>query len=233
MEESKLFKSLWRFNSIVIAAAGVFALIAVLITIGVLVYEFSGTRHRNEVVNIDPEMEKKESFRLGSVQQVEGSDSVIVPLYTKQTFSQMYSSGSKSSNAMRNILFSNMRAETNAWLLPSNKFLITQHILMGNRYRADRREDVVSIFYHIVKRDTNGDKNLTSHDKLTLALSTPEGERYTEVIDNVDDVLGYDLLDKDAIAVMFNRDEQGYIAYIDLSDFSVKKEIELPKVVSE
>lgn len=49
-------------------------------------------------------------------------------------------------------------------------------------------------------------------DKLTLALSTPEGERYTKVIDNVDDVLGFELLDKEAIAVMFNRDKQGYIA---------------------
>jgi hypothetical protein len=233
MEESKLFKSLWRFNAIVIAAAGVFALISVLVTIGVLVYEFTGNRNQNKVVNIDPETETKESFRLGRIQHIEGAGSVLVPLYSNQTFSQIYSSGSKSSRSIRNILFSNMREETNTWLLPSSKFLITQHILVGNRYRAERREDVVSVFYHVVKSDTNGDKKLTSRDKLTLALSTPEGERYTEVIEEVDNVLGYDLLDKEAIAVMFNRGGQGYIAYINLSDFSVKKEIELPKVVSE
>ncbi len=45
---------------------------------------------------------------------------------------------------------------------------------------------------------------------------------------DVDDVLGYELITKQSIAVMYYRDNAGYTAYIDLANFNLVKEIELP-----
>jgi len=229
MEESKVFKNIWRFNAFVIAAVGLLAIIVLLFATYKIIKETTRERHRSEIVNVDPDTKIKESFRLGRIKHVNGSDSVIVPLYSDQDFSLRYS-GSKSTVSTRNMLFSNMSKETNSWLLPTNKFLISEHRLVNNPDTWDKDKKVITILYYIVKRDTNKDERLTSNDRLTLALSTPEGESYTEVISNVDDVLGYDVLSEEAIAVIFNRDNQGYTAYINLSDFSITKEIALPKI---
>jgi hypothetical protein len=232
MEESKVFKNVWRFNAIIIAVAGVLGVVVLIFATYMVIKETTGNRHRNDVVNVDPETKIEELFRLGRIQHVNGSDSVIVPLYSDQDFSLNYS-GSKSTVSTRNMLFSNMRTETNSWLLPTNKYLISEHRLINESNSYNHDEEIVTVLYQVVKNDTNNDERLTSSDKLTIALSTPEGEKYTEVISDVDDVLGHDLLNKEAMAVMFNRNSQGYTVYINLTDFSVTKEIALPKIGSK
>ena len=229
MEESKLFKNIWRFNSIIIAVVGILAVIVLVFAIYMIYKETNRNRYRHEIVNIDSQTNIEENFRLGNVEYVKGSQSVIVPLYSVQNFSLKYS-GSKSTTSTRNLLFSNMHSETNKWLLPTNDFLIASHRLINESNCYDTDKDIVTILYQIVKNDTNNDSRLTDNDKLTVAFSDPTGNNYTEVINNIDSVLGYDVLDKKAIAIMFNRDGQGYTVYIDLSNFAVKKEIALPKL---
>ena len=229
MEESRIFKNVWRFNAIIIAVAGILSIIVLLFASYMIIKETRGKRHHFEIVNIDPETKIEETFRLGGIEHVSGSESVIVPLYSDQDFSLNYS-GNKSTVSIRNILFSNMLIDKNSWLLPTNKFLISEHRLINESNSWDRDEKVLTILYYIVKNDTNKDNRLTSNDKLTVALSTPDGENYSEVIFNVDDVLGYTVLNKNALAVMFNRENQGYTAYIELSNFSVTKEKALPPI---
>lgn len=229
MEESKLFKNIWRFNSLIIAATGVLAIV-LLLFMSYQIYKDS-TRSRIDIVNIDPEKEISESFRLGALEHVNGSEAVIVPLLSDQSFSLNYS-GSKSTASTRNILFSNMRTEDNDWLLNTNEYLISEYKLINETNSWDHDKDIIFIVYYLVKEDSNADKRLTSSDKLTLALSTPEGKQFTEALSNIDDVLGYDVINKELMAVMFNRDNQGYTAYINLSDFTVAKEVMLPKIVN-
>jgi len=191
--------------------------------------ETNQNRSRSEIVNIDPETNIEEVFRLGTIEHIKGFQSVIVPLYSDQNFSLKYS-GSKSIVSTRNLLFSNMLTQVNKWLLPKNNYLIANHRLINETNSYDRNIDVVTILYSIVKSDTNSDSRLTISDKVTVALSDPEGNNYTEVLKDIDDVLGYEILEKKVIAIMFNRENQGFITYVKLSDFKVTKEIELPKI---
>jgi hypothetical protein len=231
MEESKVFKNIWRFNSLIIAAVGILA-IGVLLFVGYQIYkDTTKKRNRIDIVNIDPEKEINESFRLGRLQHVKGSEAVIVPLLSDQSFSLKYS-GSKSTASTRNILFSNMRTENNHWLLPTNDYLISDYKLINESNSWNHDKDVITIFYYLIKEDTNEDKRLTSNDNLTLALSTPAGKGFTEVLVNIDEILGYDVIDEKSVAVIFNRDNQGYTAYINLTDFSLTKEVMLPKIVN-
>lgn len=229
MEDSKLFKKIWRFNAIIIAAVGILAFF-ILLFAGYQIYkQQTRTKHRTEIVNVDPETKAKETYRLGEVKHVNGSQSVIVPLYSDQSFDLRYSGG-KSTASTRNILFSNMHTETSKWLLPTNKYLIPRYRLINKSNSYNRDEDIVTILYHIIKEDTNNDSRLTENDEVTIAFSKPEGSEYTEVLKNIDKVLGYELLNNETIAIMFNRKGQGYTAYVNLLNFTVSKEIELPKV---
>ncbi len=227
MEDSKIFKTIWRFNAVVIAIAGVLAAIALTASLYFIFKEVSRDRHRNEIVNIDPETNVEEVFRLGQIINVKGSRSVIVPLFSDQEFSLKYS-GSKSTVSTRNLLFTDLRNENSHWLLPSNKYLIANHRLINESNSFDRTKDVITILYQIVASDTNSDSRLTINDQLTIAFSKPDGTNYTVVLNDVDELLGYEILDKQSIAVMYYLNNLGYTAYIDLKSFAVVKKIELP-----
>ena len=228
MEDKMLFKNIWRFNAVIIAIAGILGIIVLLFS-GYLIYkETTRDRYKREIVNVDTETNIEEKFRLGHLQHIKGFMSVIVPLYSDQSFSLNYS-GSKSTTSTRNILFSDLNNETNKWLLPHNKFLITKYKLINesNSYSSD--ENIITILYKIVKNDTNNDSRLTESDKLIISLSEPNGNNYTEVLKNIDSVIGYELINKEVIAILYSRENQGFTAYIDLNGFKVKKEIKLPK----
>ncbi len=55
MAGSKLFKNIWRFNAVLIAIAGVLAVMAITASLYFVFKEISRDRHRNEIVNVDPE----------------------------------------------------------------------------------------------------------------------------------------------------------------------------------
>lgn len=229
MEESKLFKNIWRFNAIVIALAGSLAVIVLLFFISIMYQDNNRRQYRTETVNIDSEANIQELFRLGKVIPIKGSNSIMFPLYSDQKFPLGYSR-SKSTNSTRNILFSNLLTKKSHWLLPNNSFLISHHKLLNesNTYSSD--QDIVAIIYHIVKADTNGDERLTKNDLITVALTDIEGANYTEILPDIQELLGYKIINKDSIAISFNRDEQGYIYYIDMNTYKITEEIMLPKI---
>lgn len=230
MENSKLFQNIWRFNAVVIATAGVLAIIGLVFGIFVVYKQATRDRHTSDIVNIDPNTNIEQRFRFGRMQHIKGSKSVLVPLYSDQKFSIGVSSN-KSSASTRNLLFINLHTEANKWLFPNNDFLIVTHQMIrktGNYY--DENEDVVANLYHIVKTDSNNDSRLTDSDKFTLALSNPYGENYAEVLHDIDHALNYELLDKNTIAFMYDRNTRYSIAYISLKDFSIIKQIELAQI---
>lgn len=228
MEDSKLFKNIWRFNAVIIALAGMLGVIVLLFSSYLIYQETTRDRFKREVVNVDTETNIKEKFRLGQLHPIKGSTSVLIPLYSDQSYTANYS-GSKSTTSTRNILFSDLANETNTWLLPHKKFLISEYKLINesNSYSSD--EDIITILYEIVKNDTNNDSRLTENDQLILSLSRPDGSNFTEVIKDIDTVIGYELISKEVLAILYSRKNQGFIAYIDLDGFKLKKDSELPK----
>ncbi len=90
MEESKFFKFVWRFNSLILMVAGVLA-------IGVL--SFAGykiikdvTRERStlNIVNFQEENTEKENWQFGHLSIIQGSPYVMIPLKSDQSYAQSY-----------------------------------------------------------------------------------------------------------------------------------------------
>jgi hypothetical protein len=227
MEDSKLIKAIWRFNAFVIAIAGLLSIGILLFAGYEIVKNITREKNRTEIVNIDPETNIEEKLALGVMDRIPGSKSVMVPLYSEQKFDLQYSG--KRASSIRNFMFSNIRKKESHWLLETNNYLILNHrqLREGNPYNNDK--DIQVIAYEIVKSDTSDDKRLTNSDLLTVSLSSPEGKHYTEILSNVEYVIGYEVIDKATLAIMYRRDGQAFIGHISLKEFKITTEIELPK----
>jgi len=227
MEESRFFKNIWRFNGVVIALACLAAILGSIVSVIFIGIELTRDRRSHDVVNIDPDTDIEETFRLGRIQHIEGAQAIMVPLYSDQQFDIGYSSG-KSTASTRNIMFADMHNKTNQWLLPTNSYLISDYDLVSNQTSYTEKSIVTSILFRVIKSDTNGDARLTDSDEVTLAFSTPEGKNYSEVLEGIDEVLGYDLLNEQAIAIMYRKQNQIFTGFIDLSNFTLEEELQLP-----
>ncbi|MEP3415014.1 MAG: hypothetical protein ABJN66_08220 [Gilvibacter sp.] len=67
MEESKVFKNIWRFNAIVIMLVGVLGFVLSLFACVMIYKDMTRDRNVRNIVNIEESPEKKEEWQLGSM----------------------------------------------------------------------------------------------------------------------------------------------------------------------
>jgi len=228
MEENKYFRLIWRFNGLIIMCAGVLA-IGVLAFAGYNIFKET-TRERNiqNIVNVQEENNIEEKWQLGHMTNIKGSQYIMIPLNSNQSYAQSYYS--KSSSSARNYLFIDSHRNEKHWLFKTNQYLIADtDLLSENEYGSDKR-DVRAILYKIVKEDTNNDKRLTDKDLQTVGLSFPNGKGYKEILNGIDLFIGHRLIDKNTLLIVFQRKGVGFSANVNLSDFTISNETELPKV---
>jgi len=228
MENNKFFKYTWRFNALLISIAGLLA-VGLLMFAGYKLFR-DVTRERNiqNIVNVESSDNIKQAWRFGQLLEVHGSPYVLLPLNSDQRYAQSYYG--KSSLSARNYLFINTLNSQKKWLFKQNDYLI-QHIeMLSHENYGEKNKKELAILLKIIKSDSNSDALLTDSDLKTLALVQPDGTNYTEVIDNVDLYIGSKLTTEDSLLVLFERNGIGYSANVNLSDFVVESETELPKV---
>lgn len=108
--------------------------------------------------------------------------------------------------------------------------MITAYPLIRESNDYSPKQPVLCILYYLVKTDTNNDKKLTSADKRTIAISNPDGTGYQELLTDVTDVLGYEIIEQESIGLMFTRNDNVYIQHISISELKNTKLIEFPKL---
>ena len=228
MEDNKVFKNIWRFNAIVIMLVGVLG-VALALFAGIMIYQ-DITRECNvrNIVGIEESNEKKEQWQLGSITSVKGTDMLMVPLNAEQSYAR--GSYSKSASSTRNYLFINVETSTKYWLFGKNDYLITQTNQLPNTLYEESSKDTKAILYYVIKADTNNDKSLTSSDALTVAISKPNGKKYTELLKDIDFVNDYKTINETSVILVFQRNNIGYSATIDLEHLSISGEEQLPSV---
>lgn len=228
MEDSRFFRTVWRFNAIVIMATGIIA-IAFLVFACLMVYkELGRDRSVRNIVNIEEAAGESELWELGRITDVQGSSVIMLPLHSEQSYSR--GSYNKSTSSVRNYLFMDTLNNEKHWLLSHNNYLITNaEQLPGEQYGEDPK-DAAAIIYKIIKSDTSGDGLLTESDLQTLALSKADGALFTEFAKDIDHLVGYKTTNSNSVLVIFQRDKVGYFLTVDLSTFEVSNEGQLPNV---
>lgn len=121
-----------------------------------------------------------------------------------------------------NYVFFNLDKEEYKRLLPSNDYVIYQTAgfptLQYEPSNPDQPAPPVEWWlYSIIKKDTNQDGYLGSEDKITIGLSDVGGNGYTELIENVDAILGQIYKDDFTMFIIYNADQKNYIVKVNLS----------------
>lgn len=132
------------------------------------------------------------------------------------------SSYSSYSSGTYNYVFFNLDTEEYKRLLPANDYAIYQTSGFPNLQYDPANPDQPALpvewwVYSLIKKDTNNDGYLGNQDKLTIGISDVGGNGYTELIENVDAVLGQIYKDASAMFIMYNADQKNYIAKINPS----------------
>ena len=228
MEENRFFRFVWRFNGLVLMAAGVLA-IGVLGFASYKIYkDVRRERTSRNIVKVTENQSVDEKWRLGYLTKIEGSPYLMIPLYSDQSYAQSYYS--KSSQSIRNILFIHTETNERKWLYNTNEYLIVNDELLSEKEYNEKNRQIRAILYTVIKEDTNGDKRLTNDDEIVVALSKPGGEGYKEILSGVQVFVGHRFLNKDTMLIVYQKRGIGYSANVELVNFSISNEGELPKL---
>ncbi len=129
---------------------------------------------------------------------------------------------SSSSSGTYNYVFFEQASGQYHRLLPTNDYTIFQTSgFPSQQYdpaNPNKPAPVVEYWvFSVIKQNTNTDGYIGYGDKMTIAISDVGGNGYTELIDNVDGLLGQVYQNSASMFIMYNSDKKNYVAKINPS----------------
>ncbi len=119
-----------------------------------------------------------------------------------------------------NYVFFDSETETFNKLIPTNEYVVLQIVGFPSGTPADKPEGFQPVMwwlYILAKADTDQNKILDYRDKLAIGVTDVGGNAPTEVLPDVDAVLGHTLSkDQDTLFVIYHALDKNYVAKIDL-----------------
>jgi hypothetical protein len=227
MKEKNIFQTIWKIDAVLILIGGLIALVVFGYSAYMIYQDVFRSRDVSSMVNIEANTQMNSEWALGDFDRLEGTDYLMAPVYSTQTYQAAYYE--KGTSAVRNYLFVNAIDKSSLWLVPHNNYLIlSRH---KEFYTPPRGSSLVAwLRYEVVKSDTNQDGRLTRDDKRTIGISDPNGDRYSELITNIDQILGYEMLNENSFLIFYRTDTKNYIAEINISERSIFVTNELPEI---
>ncbi|MBP0019159.1 MAG: hypothetical protein J7647_16610 [Cyanobacteria bacterium SBLK] len=226
MEENKIFCLLWRFNAVVIAGAGLLAIAVLGFTALSILRDVTRERQVGSIVNIDEESEIEEELQFGELREIGGTPYLLLPLSSYQSYDRP--SYTKSTESTRNFLFFDSETGEQNWLFPHYDYLIVSDRHLVESSPNPQTQPVLAILYSLVQKDSDGDKRLSPRDRLTVALSQPNGGEYREILTDVEKILGHQLLDRETLIIFYQSEDHARVAKISLKDFTAIEQTQLP-----
>lgn len=225
MEQSKIFRIINRINSVlllVLLAGG-----CILIILGIVLSNRWQDRRAVEVVQDDAgEEQKKIELILGNIDNVPGFETQYVKLRSRASggkFSK-YSGGGET----RNVLFFTGNELNTHWLYQNHTFIINEFFILHG-YIKDK-EKALAIYIESIKSDSNGNNRLDHNDLITISLTDPHGQRYTEIDNEVQSVIDTNIVeDGRFLILLLQKDNKVHLKQYSLSTFEMVSQ----KVINE
>ena len=227
MKEKNIFQIIWKIDAVLILIGGLIALGVLGYTAYRIYQDVFRSRDVSSMVNIEANTQMSSEWALGGFDRLEGTDYLMAPVHSTQTYQASYYE--KGTSAVRNYLFVNAIDKSSQWLVPHNNYLfLSRHKEFNNPPSGSNW--VTWLRYEVVKSDTNQDGRLTRDDKRTIGISDPTGDRYSELITNIDQILGYEKLDENYLLIFYRTDIKNYLAEINISERRIIVTNELPEI---
>ncbi len=232
MRASRVFRAIWRLNGVLLLLT--FLLVAGVAIVGAASFGSSGRRDRPATpAAVLPATGEKLFF--GSIEPIEGSAFVVLPLETQRTGGGKLSSAPYAPSATRNLLFYDAASGAAHWLRPDHRASVLSHELISESGVVHRWESRTSagpvrwIRYELALADTNGDGKIDSDDLRVIAISGPEGKDLAVVLADVDEVLGYASPERGKVVVFFRKGDASFAGEIDLARRKLVRTTPLPR----
>jgi hypothetical protein len=169
-------------------------------------------------------------------QQINGTPYLYAPIYVaeqeqrnvlKQIKSASYSDRQEYTIDIRNYMFVHRDNLSAAKLLPNNNSRVLEMEQIGETAplvkssndqanRSNRIKTVKTLWYVRVTADTNGDQLLSDLDRKQIAISDVSGANYTEIIQDIDQILLVYPKGIDRRLVFYTSGNKHFVADVDL-----------------
>ncbi len=228
MKTNKVFRFIWRLNALIILVGGLLFGLQTIWRERHIAREIFGPHFRSNIVNLEKGEKISEFWSLGDFSQVEGTPWLVAPVISDQKYHQSYYS--KEPSSVRNYMFLQSDTLTCRPLLPNHQSLIVDMIRVGEKEQRYEFKKVTGLIYVIVKEDTNHDKRLTGNDKKTIAVSDPSGQKYRELLTDIEIFRGSTQVTPQTTLVFFTQNKTNYAAKIDMEKQTLLTTQKLPQI---
>jgi hypothetical protein len=224
------FRSVWRMNGILIlvGSLALFGLAAFAI--------FEKYRQQwaydevHSMVNIEPEV--KAGWDLGSFERVHGSDYLVAPVFSRQSY--RVRTMEKDVSAIRNYLLLKESDKSTRWVVRGNETLV----LSCRQYSADgewlsgaeNKKAAQWLLLEVVAKDSNGDRRLSDADRRSVVLSDLQGTRYLDVVPAVDEILTLRWSGPKSLLAIYREEDRYFVKDFDVSGGVRSLVRELPRL---
>src|SRR5262245_5068210 len=177
--------------------------------------------------------------RLSSFRPIEGTEYMIADISgNPQSYERDFSPFSwiergysgYSGYEIYNYVFFSSGTETFNRLLSTNEYIVLQIVGFPSCTPTTNPEDFKPVMwwlYLLAKADTDQNGLLNYQDKLTIGVTDVGGNTPTEVISDVDNMLGQILKDENTLFVFYHSGDKNYVAKIDLPGRQIVNTVEM------
>jgi hypothetical protein len=230
-DSNRFFKFVWRFNALIVAAAGLLAILLALYALYEITKSVTQDRDINNVVTIDPAVPVEEDIYLGYPQIQNGAGHVRVALYRDQRRSMGLYSKSSGGN-MVNVLFVDAATGAQSWLFKGTQRQIFSDLETFSSLRSSDRV-VAAIVYTLAEADSNGDGRISNEDQKSIAVSLPDGSGYRVVLADVERLFSVEQISDNRVLVLYAKGAESRSAIFNVPDFSLVKDSAIPLVAAQ
>ncbi|HEY9826338.1 MAG TPA: hypothetical protein V6D19_12895 [Stenomitos sp.] len=125
----------------------------------------------------------------------------------------------KSGGQTRNLVFLDSGSLSSQRLFESNAYIIVHTDQYTQKIKG---QSVVRWLVHqVIKADTNQDGQLNHNDSITLGISSPSGKDYVEVLDDVDQFFGQEMVSPGRLIAIYQKENAKGVSMIDLDKRSI------------
>lgn len=129
-----------------------------------------------------------------------------------------------------NYVFFSRETETFTRLLSTNEDVVLQIVGFPAGTPTEKPEDFKPVMwwlYLLAKADTDQNGFLNYRDKLTIGVTDVGGNSPTELISDVDNMLGHILKDENTLFVFYHSGDKNYVTKVDLPGRQIVSTIEM------
>ena len=197
----KFFTFINRLNSLIIF--GVLFALAALVLWGL---GSSYEHDKSDVVTRASAPASKETldYRLVEFTDIPGANAQMLKLAASKAKAGIDYSSYKSDT--RNILFLSGDEKTGHWLFPNQDNIIhtAAPLITGAQEEQSGKNKITQALYFVYgDKDTTGDGEITQADRSKIGLSKSNGEGFTTVLSNIDQVYSVSLIGGRSISILY------------------------------